>query len=67
MERGPAREAVAAGQQAGTHGGGVESGSRVKKRGNDSPGAEPAPFFVFGFSVSMKGATDDDPLDSTIC
>jgi ribonucleoside-diphosphate reductase alpha chain len=31
MERGPAREAVAAGQQAGTHGGGVESGTRAKK------------------------------------
>ena len=31
MERGPAREAVAAGQQAGTHGGGAESGSRAKK------------------------------------
>ena len=31
MERGPAREAVAAGQQVGTHGGGVESGSRAKK------------------------------------
>src|SRR5688572_21387341 len=31
MERGPAREAVAAGQQAGTHGGGVESGTRTKK------------------------------------
>ena len=31
MERGPVREAVAAGQQVGTHGGGVESGSRAKK------------------------------------
>jgi hypothetical protein len=31
MERGPAREAVAAGQQTGTHGGGGESGPRAKK------------------------------------
>jgi ribonucleoside-diphosphate reductase alpha chain len=36
MERGPAREAVAAGQQAASHGGGVESGARAKKQ------AEPA-------------------------
>ena len=36
MERGPAREAVAAGQQAASHGGGVESGTRMKKQ------AEPA-------------------------
>ena len=31
METGPAREAVAAGQQAASHGGGVESGTRGKK------------------------------------
>src|SRR5689334_10496094 len=32
METGPAREAVAAGQQAASHGGGVESGTRTKKQ-----------------------------------
>src|SRR5687768_5997876 len=32
METGPAREAVAAGQQAASHGGGVESGTRAKKQ-----------------------------------
>src|ERR1044071_3978778 len=38
MERGPAREAVAAGQQAATHGGGVESGTRAKKQAQSEPG-----------------------------
>jgi len=36
METGPAREAVGAGQQAASHGGGVEAGARAKKQ------AEPA-------------------------
>ncbi len=39
----------------------------VKKRGNARPGAEAATFLALGLSDSMKGATGDDPLDSTVC
>jgi ribonucleoside-diphosphate reductase alpha chain len=41
MERGPAREAVGAGQQAASHGGGVESGTRAKKQAETRADAKP--------------------------
>ena len=63
MERGPAREAVAAGQQAGTHGGGAESGSRAKKlaetaRAQDSKALSPGLEFPRYFTLAGV-----DPFD----
>src|SRR6187399_3085731 len=63
MERGPAREAVAAGQQAGTHGGGAESGSRAKKPAETAKAAEKTaspPGIEFPRHFTLPGV---DPFD----
>ena len=67
MERGPAREAVAAGQQVGTHGGGVESGSRAKKlaetaRAQDTKALSPGLEFPRYFTLAGV-----DPFDEVEC
>jgi ribonucleoside-diphosphate reductase alpha chain len=62
MERGPAREAVAAGQSAGTHGGAVESGARARKQAEPSKADAKAfaPGLEFPRYFTLAGV---DPFD----
>ena len=62
MERGPAREAVAAGQSAGTHGGAVESGARARKQAEPSKADAKAfaPGLEFPRYFTLPGV---DPFD----
>src|SRR5689334_2250173 len=60
METGPAREAVAASAQAGTHGGAVESGARAKKHEPSKSEARLSPGLEFPRYFTLAGV---DPFD----
>src|SRR6185436_14719250 len=60
MERGPAREAVGAGQQAASHGGGVESGTRAKKQADSGVRENRALGLEFPRYFTLAGV---DPFD----